>query len=38
MLSGGISRDELTTAGAAEVYPGPAGLLAALSDSLLGDT
>ena len=38
LLSGGISRDELTTAGAAEVYPGPADLLAALSDSLLGGT
>ena len=36
LLSGGISRDELTAAGAAEVYPGPADLLAALADSLLG--
>jgi HAD superfamily hydrolase (TIGR01509 family) len=36
LLSGGIGRDELTAAGAAEVYPGPADLLAALSDSLLG--
>jgi len=36
LLSGGISRDELTEAGAAEVYPGPADLLAALSGSLLG--
>ena len=36
LLSGGISRDELTEAGAAEVYPGPAELLAALPSSLLG--
>ena len=36
VLSGGVSRDELTTAGAAEVYPGPGDLLAALGDSLLG--
>jgi HAD superfamily hydrolase (TIGR01509 family) len=36
LLSGGISGDELTTAGAAEVYPGPADLLAALPGSLLG--
>jgi HAD superfamily hydrolase (TIGR01509 family) len=36
LLSGGISRDELTAAGAAEVYPGPADLLAALRGSLLG--
>jgi HAD superfamily hydrolase (TIGR01509 family) len=36
LLSGGISRDELTAAGAVEVYPGPADLLAALGDSLLG--
>ncbi len=35
LLSGGISRDELTEAGAAEVYPGPADLLAALRGSLL---
>jgi len=35
LLSGGISRDELTAAGAAEVYPGPADLLAALRGSLL---
>jgi HAD superfamily hydrolase (TIGR01509 family) len=36
LLSGGISRDELIAAGAAEVYPGPAELLAALRGSLLG--
>ena len=36
VLSGGFSRDELTEAGAAEVYPGPADLLAALPQSLLG--
>ena len=36
LLSGGVSRDELTEAGAAEVYPGPADLLAALRGSLLG--
>ena len=36
LLSGGIGRDELTAAGAAEVYPGPAELLAALRGSLLG--
>ena len=36
LLSGGISRAELTGAGAAEVYPGPADLLAALPGSLLG--
>ena len=35
LLSGGISRDELTAAGAVEVWPGPADLLAALGDSLL---
>jgi HAD superfamily hydrolase (TIGR01509 family) len=35
LLSGGVSRDELTSAGAAEVYPGPGDLLAALGDSLL---
>jgi HAD superfamily hydrolase (TIGR01509 family) len=35
LLSGGISRDELTTAGAAQVYPGPAELLAGLGGSLL---
>ncbi|HYX60662.1 MAG TPA: HAD-IA family hydrolase, partial [Streptosporangiaceae bacterium] len=36
LLSGGISRDELSAAGAVEVYPGPADLLAALHSSLLG--
>lgn len=36
LLSGGISRDELAAAGAAEVYPGPTDLLAALRGSLLG--
>jgi HAD superfamily hydrolase (TIGR01509 family) len=36
LLSGGISRDELAAAGAAEVYPGPADLLADLRGSLLG--
>ena len=36
VLSGGVSRDELTSAGAAEVYRDPAGLLAALDGSLLG--
>ena len=36
LLSGGISRDELVAAGAAEVYPGPADLLAALRGSLVG--
>ena len=36
LLSGGISRDELTTAGATQVYSGPAELLAGLSHSLLG--
>jgi HAD superfamily hydrolase (TIGR01509 family) len=35
LLSGGVSRDELTSAGAAEVYRDPAGLLAALDGSLL---
>jgi HAD superfamily hydrolase (TIGR01509 family) len=38
VLSGGIGRDELTSAGAAEVYPGPAELLAAFDDSLLRRT
>ena len=32
LLSGGIGRDELTAAGAAAVYDGPAELLAALRD------
>ena len=36
LLSGSISRDELTAAGAVEVYSGPADLLAALGGSLLG--
>jgi HAD superfamily hydrolase (TIGR01509 family) len=36
LLSGGVSRDELTSAGAAEVYRDPADLLAALPASLLG--
>ena len=36
LLSGGISRGELTEAGVAEVYSGPADLLAALRGSLLG--
>lgn len=35
VLSGGFSRDELTSAGAAETYPGPAELQAALPESLL---
>jgi HAD superfamily hydrolase (TIGR01509 family) len=38
LLSGGICRDELTAAGAAQVYPGPAELLADLGNSLLGRT
>jgi HAD superfamily hydrolase (TIGR01509 family) len=36
LLSGGISAAELSGAGAAEVYDGPAHLLASLPDSLLG--
>ena len=36
LLSGGISRDELISAGAAQVYPDPRHLLAALTGSLLG--
>jgi HAD superfamily hydrolase (TIGR01509 family) len=36
LLSGGISRGELLDAGAAEVYEGPAELLAALRESMLG--
>jgi HAD superfamily hydrolase (TIGR01509 family) len=36
LLSGGISRAELLAAGAAEVYDGPAELLAALPRSILG--
>jgi HAD superfamily hydrolase (TIGR01509 family) len=38
LLSGGISRDELITAGAAQVYSGPAELLADLGRSLLSRT
>ncbi|WP_256070154.1 HAD family hydrolase [Streptomyces sp. DvalAA-14] len=37
LLSGGVSREELTGAGAAEVYQGPADLLAHLDGSLLAD-
>jgi len=36
LLSGGIGREELTGAGAAQVHEGPAELLAALGGSLLG--
>lgn len=36
LLSGGIGRDELIAAGSAQVYSGPADLLSALPDSLLG--
>lgn len=36
VLSGGLTRQELLEAGAAEVYEGPADLLAHLDDSLLG--
>jgi phosphoglycolate phosphatase-like HAD superfamily hydrolase len=36
LLSGGISRDELMAAGAVEVYPGPAELLAGIHASPLG--
>jgi phosphoglycolate phosphatase-like HAD superfamily hydrolase len=36
LLSGGISHDELTSAGAAEIYSGPAELLASLETSMLG--
>ncbi len=35
LLSGGIGRDELREAGAAEIYEGPAELLACLQDSLI---
>lgn len=38
LLSGGISRDELLTAGAAQIYQNPAELLADLGNSLLGGT
>jgi HAD superfamily hydrolase (TIGR01509 family) len=36
LLSGGIGRDELAGAGAAQIYTGPGDLLDALPDSLLG--
>lgn len=36
LLSGGIGRDELLGAGAAEIYEGPAELLASLPRSILG--
>ena len=36
LLSGGIGRDELADAGAAQIYTGPGDLLDALPDSLLG--
>jgi HAD superfamily hydrolase (TIGR01509 family) len=36
LLCGGIARDELTAAGAAQVYADPAELLSALDSSLLG--
>jgi len=36
LLSGGISRDELAAAGAAQVYAGPGELLSAFDGSLLG--
>jgi len=36
LLSGGISREELADAGAAQVYAGPGDLLARLPGSLLG--
>jgi phosphoglycolate phosphatase-like HAD superfamily hydrolase len=36
LLSGGIGRQELVDAGAAQVYAGPGELLAALPGSLLG--
>jgi phosphoglycolate phosphatase-like HAD superfamily hydrolase len=35
LLSGGVGRDELTAAEAAQVYAGPGDLLAALDHSLL---
>jgi HAD superfamily hydrolase (TIGR01509 family) len=37
LLSGGIGRDELAAAGAAQVYPGPADLLDSFDRSLLGE-
>jgi phosphoglycolate phosphatase-like HAD superfamily hydrolase len=36
LLSGGIGRQELAEAGAAEIYDDPAHLLAALAGSLIG--
>lgn len=36
LLSGGISRDELAAAGAAQVYASPGELLSAFDSSLLG--
>jgi HAD superfamily hydrolase (TIGR01509 family) len=36
LLSGGVSSDELTSAGAVEIYRDPGDLLAAFADSLLG--
>jgi HAD superfamily hydrolase (TIGR01509 family) len=38
LLCGGISRDELLGAGAAQIYSGPDDLLASLSGSLLGNS
>jgi phosphoglycolate phosphatase-like HAD superfamily hydrolase len=35
LLTGGLSRSELTSAGAAEIFPGPGDLLASLGESLL---
>ena len=37
LLSGGISGDELSAAGAAQIYSGPAELLSAFDSSLLGN-
>lgn len=36
LLSGGICREELANAGAAQIYAGPGDLLARLPDSLIG--
>ena len=36
LLSGGISEEELRSAGAAETYPGPAALLDKLEGSAIG--
>ncbi len=36
LLSGGIGRDELTEAGAAQVYDGPADLLGEFPGAILG--